>query len=91
MLSVIVCWRNISPFRYDHRVSAYTGKMHSYTSTFSDLARHKQTGDPISIDDFSFVDTSFYNFAELLLRESLLISKFNLSLNESTLKLYMSL
>ena len=61
-------------------VSAYTGKPLSYTSNSSVLAHHKQTGHSLSIDDFSVLSTSSSNF-ELLLRESLLIKKFNPSLN----------
>ena len=52
----------------------------SYTSNSSVLAHHKQTGHSISIDGFSTRSTSSSNF-ELLLRESLLIKKFNPSLN----------
>ena len=52
----------------------------SYASNSSVLAHHEQTGHSLSIDDFSILSTSSSNF-ELLLRESLLIKKFNPSLN----------
>ena len=60
--------------------SAFTGKALSHTTLSSALARHKRTGHDICFDDFSFL-CSASSQLDVFLRESLLISKLNPSLN----------
>ena len=61
-------------------ISAFTGKPLS-KPPFSNIPDHHQaSGHPISPDDFSVLSTGSSSF-ELLLRESLLISKLKPSLN----------
>ena len=68
-------------------VSPLTGKKRATTSfpTSSIQAHTRQTNHAISPNDFSIISScrSSSNF-ELLIRESLLISKYKLSLNENT-------
>ena len=61
-------------------ISAFTGKPIS-KPLFSNIRDHHQaSGHPISPDDFSVLSTCSSSF-ELLLRESLLVSKLKPSLN----------
>ena len=57
-----------------------TGKALSHTTLLSVLAHHKQTGHDISFDDFSILSSASSQL-DVLLQESLLISKLNPSLN----------
>ena len=61
-------------------ISACTGKPLSKPSFSNILSYHQSSGHPIDPDDFSIL-TSCSSTFELLLRESLLISKFQPSLN----------
>ena len=62
-------------------ISAYTGNEISSPAQLSSILTHnKKTEHPISFEDFAILSTGFSQF-EVLLRESLLISKLNPSLN----------
>ena len=61
-------------------ISACTGKPLSKPSFSNILSHHQSSGHPIDPDDFSIL-TSCSSTFELLLRKSLLISKFQPSLN----------
>ena len=61
-------------------ISACTGKPLSKPSFSNILSHHQSSGHPIDPDDFSIL-TSCASTFELFLRESLLISKFQPSLN----------
>ena len=61
-------------------ISALTGKALLNTTLSSVLAYHKQTGHDISFDDFSILSSASSQL-DVLLQESLLISKLNPSLN----------
>ena len=61
-------------------ISACTGKPLSKPSFSNILSHHQSSGHPIDPDDFSVL-TSCSSTFELLLRESLLISKFQPALN----------
>ena len=61
-------------------ISAFTGKPLSKPPVSNIRNHHQASGDPISPDDFSVLSTCSSSF-ELLLRESLLISKLKPSLN----------
>ena len=61
-------------------ISACTGRPLSKPSFSNILSHHQSSGHPIDSDNFSILTSCSSNF-ELLLRESLLISKFQPSLN----------
>ena len=62
-------------------ILAYTGNEISHPSSLSSILAHKrETGHPISFDDFSVL-ASGRSELDTLIRESLLIAKINPSLN----------
>ena len=62
-------------------IMAHTGNEISSPAQLSSILTHnKKTGHSISLEDFAILSTAFSQF-EVLLRESLLISKLNPSLN----------
>ena len=58
----------------------FTGKKRVYFAPTSILLHKRDTGHPVSPHDFNVL-SSFTNSSELLIRETLLIRKFNPSLN----------
>ena len=71
-------------------ISAYTGNKISPTSLCSELTHSKHTGYPISYDDFSIL-ASGTSQLDVLIRESLLISKLKPSLNKNIRSVPLSL
>ena len=61
-------------------ISSLTGKKHSNPPLTSILSHHQETNHPVSFEDFKILSSSLFEY-ELLLHESLLISKFKPSLN----------
>ena len=74
--------RNLHTRVCEHRgISAYTDNEISSPAQLSSILTHnKKTEHPISFEDFAILSTGFSQF-EVLLRESLLISQLNPSLN----------
>ena len=69
-------------------ISACTDKPLSKPSFSNILSHHQSSGHPIDPDDFSIL-TSCSSTFELLLKESLLISKFQPSLNANPRSVYL--